>query len=337
LRLQAKIFVLLYLLPLAPALAADNFNDWYQIELIVFKQKQVQSSDETWPLSDLRYPENMVYVAPSDPQDLSPQTLGQLKDLLAYEALIFTNEGAPSESQVALSSSNFMFESRSRKAPVISTIEKGDRLKGDNLNNNDPNASQGAEFSLENDATDEGLDSNPNIIDLDTLFDPDLPLAFRALEKSNHQLNGISRSINRSSLYELLLHQAWLQPVTTASTSKPVLLQLGSHYDDSFEIDGTIKLSRSRFLHIDTDLWFTEFTSRYQQAFTPMTLDLPPAAANKYRNIVNWESNRGNYLAVHSHRLVHSRRMRRSTLHYIDHPRFGILVQVEKFVYDPEQ
>jgi len=332
LQLRVKILVLLYLLPLASAVAEENFDAWYQIEIIVFKQKQVQSSDETWPLSDLRYPENMVYISPSDPQNLSPQTLGQLRDILAYEDLVFTNEEESSGSQATLPAGNFMFKSRSRKAPAISTIEKGE-----DLNNNDLNVSQDAELSLENDATNERLDSNQNIIDLDTLFDPSLPIAFRALEKSNHQLNGISRSINRSSLYELLLHQAWLQPVTSASTSKSILLQLGSHYDDSFEIDGTIKLSRSRFLHIDTDLWFTEFTSRYQQAFTPLTLDLPPTATKKYRNIVNWESNRGNYLPVHSHRLVHSRRMRRSTLHYIDHPRFGILVQVEKFVYDPEQ
>lgn len=332
-RLQARLFILLLMLPLSSAMAAEKYDDWYQIEIIVFKQKQVQKSDETWPFTTLQYPANMVDISPLDLEDLSPQTLGQLQDILAYENLVFTDEGDLSAPQVTLPADNYMFKSRSRRAPTKPSTAV--------LVNETKEAEYRIDPSNQNLTINQG-DNNKNPEQKDNvepveLFNLDLPQAFKALARNKHQLNGVSRSINRSSLYELLLHQAWLQPVTSESTSKPVLLQLGSHYDDNFEIDGTIKLSRSRFLHIDTDLWFTEFTPRYQQASIPLTLDLPPKAAIKYRDIVNWESNRGNYLPVHSHRLMHSRRMRRSTLHFIDHPRFGILVQVEKFNYDPEQ
>jgi hypothetical protein len=38
---------------------------------------------------------------------------------------------------------------------------------------------------------------------------------------------------------------------------------------------------------------------------------------------------------VHAHQLQQSRRMRSSTLHFIDHPQFGILVKIERFDWSP--
>jgi hypothetical protein len=43
-------------------------------------------------------------------------------------------------------------------------------------------------------------------------------------------------------------------------------------------------------------------------------------------------------LPAFSYQLQHSRRMRSATLHYIDHPRFGLLVQINDYagpVTDP--
>ena len=35
----------------------------------------------------------------------------------------------------------------------------------------------------------------------------------------------------------------------------PILIQAGSRYDDYFELDGTLSISRSRYLHLDADLY----------------------------------------------------------------------------------
>jgi hypothetical protein len=114
----------------------------------------------------------------------------------------------------------------------------------------------------------------------------------------------------------------------------PIMIQAGEHYDDRFELDGTITVSRSRFLHMETDLWFTEFAPLYQQSdMSRSTAEnfVSPEIRRQFPAVAAWESNRGQYVPVHSHQLQQSRRMRSSTLHFIDHPRFGILVTVEAF------
>ena len=315
--IACQMMLLIATAPLASGASLDSYDDWYQIELIIFKQNKQIDSNEIWPLDSLSYPNNIVKI--STLEDLNPQTLRQLEDLLAHESLVFEEDISASDSAKLQPTDNFVFKSRSRTASIPTSIE---------LETNEEVVDEVKILDsvdqpiLENDADKE------NIADI---MANQKSLAFESLDKSEHQLTSIARSISRSSLYKMLLHQAWLQPVSSIDTSKPILIQTGDHFDDTYEIDGTIEISRSRFLHLNTDLWFTEFTSRYQQASMPLTLNLSPETARKYTDVVNWESNRGRYLPMHAHRLVHSRRMRRSILHYIDHPKFGILIQIEKF------
>jgi hypothetical protein len=327
---RAKIIIVCQMLlltaaPLASGASLDSYDDWYQIELIIFKQNKLLDSNEIWPLDSLSYPHNIVKI--STLEELKPQTLKQLEDLLAYKSLVFEEDSSMPGSTQSQPADNFVFKSRSRKAstPTNVALETNENIDVEILESID-------QTLLENDGFQNGFQES-----IEDLMVNQKRLAFESLDKSEHQLTSIARSINRSSLYKMLLHQAWLQPVSSIETIRPILIQTGDHFGDSYEIDGTIKISRSRFLHLDTDLWFTEFASRYQQTSTPLTLNLSPETAKKYANVVNWESNRGRYIPVHAHRLIHSRRMRRSTLHYIDHPRFGILIQIEKFTQALDQ
>lgn len=148
----------------------------------------------------------------------------------------------------------------------------------------------------------------------------------QSLVDGERSLQAISEAMRRSSLYRPLLHWRWRQPgwergrakaihvqipaasslpVTevSARTSKFLLQQLRNNLDSGLSgnssqplLDGTLTLTRSRYLHMAVDLIYID----------PKT-GIPL-------------------------QLKESRRMRSGELHYLDHPRFGVLVQATPHV-----
>ncbi len=108
----------------------------------------------------------------------------------------------------------------------------------------------------------------------------------QALSSSAYRLSGIWSALKRSGDYRPIRHLAWQQP-GLSSRSAP-LIAVGDELDP--EIQGTIKLSRQRFLHLDVDLVLRE--------------------------------------ANQSYRMKSSRRMRTNELHYLDHPTIGVIAIV---------
>jgi len=126
--------------------------------------------------------------------------------------------------------------------------------------------------------------------------------------------------IRSSGKYRLLKHFAWRQPGLDANNAKAIRINIGkagpvyipedlSAYDtfipataqplsshprkiNTTTINGTLKVRLGRFLHLDTKLVFTDFEKRK------------------------------------SYRLSQSRKMRSGEFHYIDNPRFGLLVKI---------
>lgn len=310
----------------SPAFGAD-YSDWYQVEVVIFANNTPAQNDEIWPITPLSYPDEMVSIAPQA-APFSAQQARQLEDYLdlfnaALDGDFDRNDGQPETSNA----NEFLFQSRSR----LQVAEESKPNTPESLNGRQSDK----EGSLEN-----GLAA---AIDYAALFQSDAPHAFVALPETRRILNSQARSIRRSSLYKTLVHQSWLQPVVADKASLPVLIQAGDHFDDMYELDGTITINRSRFLHIDANLWYTEFTPLNQQGDAPISPTanqlspepLSPELRAKYPQVANWEATKGQYLKVHSHPLQQSRRMRSSTLHFIDHPRFGILIKIEGF--DPPE
>ena len=284
------------------SLIEQDYSDWYQVEVIVFANKTATAFDEIWPLTPLQYPARMVSVSSSP----APFSLEQMQDTEAYLALF---GGTQIDNARAVSNDDFLFQSRNRfKVPKTPTTSE-------------------AAFDAES-----GVETEE--INYEQLFISNAPRPFEPLPFDRRVLNSLARSISRSSLYEPLYHHAWLQPVESEANAFPVLVQAGHHYDEMYQLDGTITISRSRFLHVDTDLWYTEFTPLYQTGDAPLATSanlLSPELRNRYPEVADWEAARGQNLKIHSHQLKQSRRMRSSTLHFIDHPHFGILIRIERF------
>ena len=156
--------------------------------------------------------------------------------------------------------------------------------------------------------------------------------AYRALTEQDRVLDKIARSLERSGRYRVLLHQAWRQPMPEEREAQAILIQAGERSGATYEIEGTLRFHLSRFLHVRTDLWFTDFASQAIAAFAT-----PLAAAGYDAGVQDGEMTQ-QILPAFSYQLQHSRRMRSATLHYIDHPRFGLLVQINDYagpVTDP--
>ena len=101
------------------------------------------------------------------------------------------------------------------------------------------------------------------------------------------------RRLRRSGEYEILGHLSWQQQVPERGRPQPIYVNLNDG-----QLQGELTVTLGRYLHTSARLWFTP------------------------DNLV---SEAGQYA-----QMVQSRRMRSATLHYFDHPLFGMIVRIDK-------
>lgn len=303
--------------------SAETWDDWYQVEVIVFSQVSPGPSDESWAIRELSYPEDMVIVeAPG------PHLLEHLESLQRYEA-VFTDAGVPASETGA---DDFLFEDRSR----LSAREQMEaRLRAmqrrEQAAANEPAADDAEIESAGSEAPDpvsKGTNEMP--VDLSSLLASTSAQSFSPVDRDERFLNSVAGSLRRSSRFRLLTHLAWRQPIAEGE-SWPMMVQTGEQFGDHFEVDGTLSFRRSRFLHVDADLWFTRFAENDVAPVRSVPDSIDPARAREYPDLLSALQNQDRYIPVHTHRLGTSRRMRRSELHYLDHPYFGVIVQFERY------
>lgn len=140
---------------------------------------------------------------------------------------------------------------------------------------------------------------------------------FATYERGLHRSTGIRRDRDTWTLaraasrlsnegYRIIDHASWHQDALERGANNPLLVQFGdSRSGNRFEIEGTVVLSSARFLHLDVDLW----KSIESEASTTGTNQLPR-------------------LLYYS--MQESRRMTLGVTHYFDHPKFGLLVRVQR-------
>jgi len=150
---------------------------------------------------------------------------------------------------------------------------------------------------------------------------------FVPLPADTFALQSEAAALSKNGRYKVLKHIAWLQPGLAKEDAIPVRIHAGNNYRNEFkqrtfdlsdfnqknrnqpvnELDGTIKIVLGRFLHVYTDL-------TYRKLFK--------LGAGSSANTLGRDRVLADY-AVKTHR-----KMRSKTLHYIDHPYLGILVEI---------
>jgi hypothetical protein len=142
---------------------------------------------------------------------------------------------------------------------------------------------------------------------------PGAPQPFQQLDATGFTLKTAESKLAASPNYRPLLHLAWRQPAS-AQADAPVHLHTdgagakdASGADNARTLDGSIRISRNRFLHVDVDLLYRDTGSRTASG----------GAGGGDGPVV--------------FRLQQSRRINSSEVHYFDHPAFGLLVKVTPY------
>ena len=126
-----------------------------------------------------------------------------------------------------------------------------------------------------------------------------------------YKLNGISNGLRQSSSYSVVFHRAWRQPVYDAANAVAYPVH-GVPENGRNSVDGSVRLIRERFLHLDADLFMTPAGSR--------SMGMEPDSL----------------LAAPVFTLREKRRIKSNTVHYFDHPHFGMIATVIPY-YSPEE
>ncbi|MCP4597909.1 CsiV family protein [Neptuniibacter sp.] len=170
--------------------------------------------------------------------------------------------------------------------------------------------------------------------------------SFQKLPKNLLSLHDEKNRIRSSGKYRVLYHQGWMQPVAETQRPKPIRITAGDIMDNGmYELDGYIAVGRGRYLHFRPDLYFsrrltadetsllkkkaatkteTAMSEPVQAEAMPTTQTASGAVSTLPQNTMDLFI--PEILTVNQ---TQARRMRSKELHYIDHPLFGIMVEIK--------
>ena len=161
--------------------------------------------------------------------------------------------------------------------------------------------------------------------DLDSGFSLDM---LGGLPIDNLKLGNVVARLKADQNYQVLLHQAWRQPVGTSATAPWLQLSSGSVTDESGnsqpEFAGLIKLYRNPHLFMDADLLLRRLgmskPSTTSQTHYAGSADVSAAQATV-------EASAAPVPTLKEYPLVSSNRVMEGQITYFDGPMLGLLVQ----------
>ncbi len=291
----------------APSSAQTEVNEepeadrWYQVEVILLAHKN-SSDNEIWRNDiALAYPPNWTEL--KDP------------DALLAEAVAC---GSKTENE----------EPENTQEDTAQPISDASVTNGDNR--------------LADELTFNTEDLCPEAADLDR--EP-----YYLLPKELRALNEQAQELKWSRQHRVLFHQAWRQPIVDKAEATSIIINAGDIYGTHSELEGTLSISVSRYLHLKTNLWFSEFAHNYGQDRGEWP-ELPVRPSQQEYSLTQFEENiespwdrvqplNDEYDKILDRPFVpeqitlikQKRRMRSKEVHYIDHPKVGIVILLDPY------
>jgi hypothetical protein len=191
--------------------------------------------------------------------------------------------------------------------------------------------------------------------------------AFLILPKSSLGMASDHTRLNRAPGYRTLYHKAWRQPGLGSTESPWILIKGGNVFGNHHELEGSFRLVRNRYLHVQANLWKTTFKKPEPNSFSNSlpentafpngarqtqtsstksawpTLPNPPQFQNsaidqsiesklensfKEKIEMRFESE---YPIADIVTLEQSTQVFRDKLTYLDHPEMGVIVLISKY------
>jgi hypothetical protein len=126
-----------------------------------------------------------------------------------------------------------------------------------------------------------------------------------------------ARLIDRRGGNHVLLHGRWLQPVPARDRPEPIFIQTGSKLTERYQLEGAIAITLGRFLHFQAQLSYREPGMGQRPIYLP-------ARANGSSEIAALPDRLPGSMVLNQ-----SRRMRSNEIHYLDHPKLGVIVRID--------
>lgn len=321
---SAKIlFAALVLLPLlsgntgaqeVPTPALDPEIPWFKVEVIVFRDLREIPDDEVFTP-----PPSAIISSPA--QDESTGVI----DARALGQSGHSNDEAESDSDIATAMGDAEVPAFGDTLPLMDTEEDAEQ---DPAQSEDDSIVPGSYFRLVaiEEVFPQPLAENqvpPPVArgpraDPKTGMSPGEAADYALMHEL--ELTKEGKRIRDSRNFELLAHMAWIQPGYARENA--IAFPLAELAGPASGLHGDLTLHLSRYLHLQFDLAIDELPKTPgEQSTTP--LDALVAFPGSW-------GNRDERVIAPEYRINEKRRMRSGELHYIDHPRFGVLTRISK-------
>ena len=99
-----------------------------------------------------------------------------------------------------------------------------------------------------------------NFAPREKIVQPIFELPYSRLQAKYRSLNETAAGLRRRSMYRVLFHEAWRFPAEKKDRDRWIIVQAGSRFKDRFQLEGSIRFFKSRFMHFESKLWLSEFT-----------------------------------------------------------------------------
>jgi hypothetical protein len=159
---------------------------------------------------------------------------------------------------------------------------------------------------------------------------PDIELVL--LEEEDYQLTNAREQLELLDAYEPLMHFGWTQATWPEEQTEAVPLALFAVPPE--DLDGTLTLYLSRYLHLVVDLQLRAPDAEIEKEPEPRR----DYGYNTYGTDIGYEEGERAPPQPTFYRIQEDRILRNGELRYYDHPRFGVIARVSRFeeVEEPE-
>jgi hypothetical protein len=221
-------------------------SSWYQVEVVIFTQQGYAGSEQPPKKYTLDFPENTLELLDTD-------YIGNNYPTTDYDAL----EAERAIPVVNVEDPALMF------APGAFGAEPAERVDSEPLitpllvSANAENSATTVSSELsQREPLREPLDAPEEI------YIPEYEKPFIKLGKQFRDLNDSVRALDRRAKYNVVFHEAWRFAADKKAADPWVIIKAGKQYQDRFEIEGSLRFYKSRFLHFQSDLWFLNFADQ---------------------------------------------------------------------------
>jgi hypothetical protein len=232
-----------------PAISEDSndpqLSSWYQVEVVIFTQQGYAGNEQPPRTYQLDFPENILELLDTD-------YIGNNYPIIDYDALDYdaleSERAIPvvsvEDPALAFATAAFGIEAIETDAPPLITP-----------------------LMVNADITETVTSAAPETeIEPEEIYIPEYEKPFIKLNRELRDLNDSARALDRRAKYNVVFHQAWRFAADKNAADPWVVIKAGKQFQDRYEIEGSLRFYKSRFLHFQSDLWYLNFAEQTNSA-----------------------------------------------------------------------